>query len=361
MFINTTSILAAVIVICSSVLLCQNWSLMAATAGPLIKCGGGGSHGTAFLTLAILHSQAPQRRFLYYYLTGAITVLFQTLGFFSASPLSKHGHILPGALSAFCCIMAYAIILFLRQMDAHAKEPNQNESSPLLPDGQQILRDDIAPTSHITLSEYLTSLCGRSSLLRSQELRFLPIVFFLMGFCKSTRPLFTTYIQHRDGVSPAEADHLWLVRTVLSVALFVFIGLHTAYTKRSGTVNLAQAKVGILFISAGALAIGLSGSYNTITIALIVNTVGVVTDLSTLTFASTLLKPDDADSILMLIASGESFGTLVGIGALYPLYHWSIRDGLPFLAGGLPYYTCGMLYAVVALILWSAGPEPATE
>ncbi|PCD21387.1 hypothetical protein AU210_016352 [Fusarium oxysporum f. sp. radicis-cucumerinum] len=380
MFINTTSILAAVILTSSSVLLCQDWSLMAATAGLLIKCGGGGSQGTAFLTLAILHSQAPQQRFLYYYLTGAITVLFQTLGSFSASPLSKHSHILPGALSAFCCIITYAIILCLRQTDAHTKEPNQNESSPLLADGQQILRNDNAPASHTPWSQYLNLLYGSNSPSRSPELRHLPIVFFLMGFCKSTRPLFTTYVQHRHGVSPAEADHLWLVRTVLSVALFVFIGLHTAYTKQSGNVNLAQAKVGILFISAGALAIGLPGSYNTITIALIVNTVGVVTDLNILTFVTTLLKHDDAGPTWMFIGSIQSFGILVGTGALFPLYHWSVRDGVPFLAGGLPYYFCGVrysfiqavviipaepetqtLYAVVAVILWSAGPEPATE
>ncbi|SCO54235.1 uncharacterized protein FFNC_15412 [Fusarium fujikuroi] len=307
MFINTTSILAAVILTSSSVLLCQDWSLMAATAGQLIKCGGGGSHGTGYLTLAILHSQTPQHRFLYYYLTGAITLLSQTLGSFAASTLSKHSHILPGALSAFCCIMTYAIILFLRQSDTHTKDPNQDESSPLLADGQQISRNDNAPASYAPLSEYPNSLYGSSSRSRGPELRHLPIVFFLMGFCKSTRPLFTTYIQDRHGVSPAEADHLWLVRTVLSVALFVFIGLHTAYTKQSEKVNLALAKISILFISSGALAIGLSWSYYTITIALIVNTVGVVTDLNILTFVSTQLKHDDASPEWMFISSTESF------------------------------------------------------
>ncbi|EWZ79263.1 hypothetical protein QL093DRAFT_2570317 [Fusarium oxysporum] len=381
MIINTTSILAAVIVTSSSILLGHNWPLIAATAGPLIKCVGGGSHGSVFLTLAVLHSQKPQHQFVhslscptaiyvtivttgsfaYYYMTGAIVALSQPLGSFSASRLSKHSHILPGALSGLCCIMTYAIIIFLRQTDADTKESSQNETSPLLPDGQQILRGDDAPASHMTASEHITWLCGSSSLFRSRELKFLPRVFVLMGFCKSTRPLFTTYIQHRHGVSPTEADHLWLVRTVLSVALFVFTGLHTAYTKQSDNINLAQAKVAILFISVGALAIGLPGSYDSITIALIINTVGVVTDLSILAFASTLLEGHDAGSTLMLIASIESFGTLVGVGALYPLYQWSLQDGLPFLAGGIPYYTCGTLYAVAAVILWSVGAKPATE
>lgn len=49
----------------------------------------------------------------------------------------------------------------------------------------------------------------------------------------------------------------------------------------------------------------------------------------------------------MLIASIESFGTLAGVGALYPLYQLSLRDSLPFLAGGIPYYICGVSYSVV--------------
>ncbi|KAK2667769.1 hypothetical protein RAB80_016960 [Fusarium oxysporum f. sp. vasinfectum] len=285
MIVNTTSILAAVIVTFSSVLLGHDWPLMAATAGPLIKCVGGGSHGSVFLTLAVLHSQKSQHQFVhslscptaiyvtivtigsfaYYYMTGAIVALSQPLGSFSASRLSKHSHILPGALPGLCCMMTYGIIIFLRQTDAGPKEPSHNESSPLLPDGQQILRVDNAPVSHMTVSEYTNRLCGGGFPLRSQELKFLPRVFVLMGFCKSTRPLFTTYIQHRHGVNPTEADHLWLIRTALSVALFVFIGLHTAYTKVS-EMSLAQAKIAIVFISAGSLAIGLPGSYDCITI-----------------------------------------------------------------------------------------------
>ncbi|KAJ9413562.1 hypothetical protein QL093DRAFT_1106157 [Fusarium oxysporum] len=361
MIINMTSILAAAIVTLSSVLLGHNRSLMVATGGRLIKCAGGGCHGSVFLMLAILHSQKPQHYFAYHYMTGAIGVLTQSLGSLSASRLSRHSHILPGVFSGLCCLMAYSVILFLKKMDADTKEPSQDESSPLLSHQQQILRVDDAPASQIAVAGYISRHGGSSSPLRSQDLKFLPIVFVLMGFCKSTRPLFTTYIQHRHGVSPTEAEHLWLLRTVLSVALFVFAGLYTAYIKEPDYFNHVQAKIAILFISAGALAIGLPGSYNTITTALIINTIGVVTDLSILAFASTLLKRRDAGSLLMLIASIESFGTLAGVGALYPLYQLSLRDSLPFLAGGIPYYICGTLYAVAAVILWSVGPKPATE
>ncbi|KAG4257591.1 hypothetical protein FPRO03_13853 [Fusarium proliferatum] len=293
--------------------------------------------------------------------SGAIEVLTQPLGSFFASRLSRHSHILPGVLSGFSCIIAYSVIIFLKKTDADAEKPSQDESRPLLADQQQTSCVDDAPASQMAVPGYVSRPGRSNSPLREQDLRFLPIVFGLMGFCKSTRPLFTTFIQHRHGVSPIDAEYLWLVRTVLSAVLFVLTGLYTAYIKESDSFNHVQARIAILFISAGALAIGLPGSYNKIPIALIINTFGVVTDLSILASVSTLLGRLDAGPVLMLIASTESLGKLVGTGALYPLYQLSLRDSLHFLAGGIPYYICGSLYAVAAFILWSVGPKPVTE
>jgi hypothetical protein len=45
---------------------------------------------------------------------------------------------------------------------------------------------------------------------------------------------------------------------------------------------------------------------------------------------------------MMTLASIESAGTLLGIGVLYPIYQWSINEGIPFLVGGVPYYICGV-------------------
>jgi hypothetical protein len=45
---------------------------------------------------------------------------------------------------------------------------------------------------------------------------------------------------------------------------------------------------------------------------------------------------------MMTLASIESLGTLLGIGVLYPIYQWSMNEDLPFLAGGVPYYICGV-------------------
>lgn len=37
----------------------QQWPVLVAIVGPLVRCIGGGSHASAFLILAILHDQAP--------------------------------------------------------------------------------------------------------------------------------------------------------------------------------------------------------------------------------------------------------------------------------------------------------------
>lgn len=66
----------------------------------------------------------------------------------------------------------------------------------------------------------------------------------------------------------------------------------------------------------------------------------MATDLSLLGFASGLPLEDIAGRCFTLIASLESFGTLLGIGVLYPIYQLYLDDGTA--AGGTPYYVCGV-------------------
>ncbi|KAF4450282.1 hypothetical protein F53441_6564 [Fusarium austroafricanum] len=321
-------------------------------------------HWVLLVTVGMLHVEKPTKlRSAYYYATGAVTVLAQAFGPFLVSMLAEHSCILPGVLSALCCIISYSILDYLNGVGYTAKESVQDESSslrtPLLLDQQQAYQDNGKPSdSGVSLMVHLSTYFGKQSLLRTSELAFLPSVFFLMAICKSTRPLFTTYIQHRDNVSATEAEGLWLCRSAMSVAIFGFIEPFIVLNQGpqmpdSTNINLHQARFSVLFISLGAFAIGLSGSYSTITTALIINTIGVATDLNILTFASTLFKSSDAGSVMMPLASIESVGTLLGIGVLYPLYQWSMKEDLPFLAGGVPYYICGTLYAVTACLLWS--------
>lgn len=77
--------------------------------------------------------------------------------------------------------------------------------------------------------------------------------------------------------------------------------------------------------------------------ALIVNTFGVATDLSLLSFASGLPLDDISGRAYTFIASLESFGTLVGIGILYPIYQAFLDDST--ISGGTPYFICGVKYS----------------
>ncbi|KAL9568555.1 hypothetical protein ACKAV7_007357 [Fusarium commune] len=150
----------------------------------------------------------------------------------------------------------------------------------------------------------------------------------------------------RDDISPTEAEALWLLRSVMSVLIFGIIlpaiVLGTApRVSYPNIISLRVARISVLFISTGAFMIGLSGSLRSITTALVINTLGVATDLSLLAFASCNFSSSDAGTVMMTLASIESAGTLLGIGILYPIYQWSINEDLPFLAGGVPYYICG--------------------
>lgn len=77
--------------------------------------------------------------------------------------------------------------------------------------------------------------------------------------------------------------------------------------------------------------------------ALIVNTLGVATDLSLIgliDFASVFPVDEIAGRCFTFLASLESLGTLVGIGVLYPIYQFYLDDSTA--AGGIPYYVCGV-------------------
>ncbi|KAJ0140519.1 putative Beta-catenin-like protein 1 like protein [Fusarium oxysporum f. sp. albedinis] len=356
MNINVTSILVASLVTLLSLFYDQQWPVLVAIVGPLVRCIGGGSHASAFLILAILHDQAPpQYRFASYYWTGSVSVLAQALGPFFASILADHSHVLPGVLSGICCLVGFWISDSLKPPSCESNNPSHNETTSLLPHHQN---DVEIKRLSISVAEYMSRCFGKKSLIRRSSLTFLPQVFFLMAICKSTRPLFKTYIQHRDHVSPTEADALWLLRSAMSVLIFGIIlpGIALGTAPRvsyPNNMNLRVARISVLFISVGAFMIGLSGSLRAITIALVINTFGVATDLSLLAFASCNFSSSDAGTVIMTLASIESSGTLLGIGVLYPIYQWSINEDLPFLAGGVPYYICGSLYAVTAVVVWS--------
>ncbi|KAF5635034.1 hypothetical protein F52700_5582 [Fusarium sp. NRRL 52700] len=353
MNLNATSILVASLVTLLSLCYEQKWPILIAVVGPLVRCIGGGSHASAFLILAVLHDQAPvQYRFASYYCTGAVSVVAQSFGPFFASALSDSSHALPGILSGACCLIGFGIVDALKSTPCERNSSSHDEYTFLLPNHQNNVE---LKSLNISVTEYLSRCIGKKSLITKSSLIFLPQVFFLMAICKSTRPLFKAYIQHRDGVSPTEAEDLWVLRSVMSVVIFGIIlpgiVLRTApRVSHPNSINLHAARISIFFISIGAFMIGLSGSLRSITAALVINTLGVATDLSLLAFASSRFSNSDAGTVMMTLASIESAGTLLGIGVLYPIYQWSINKDLPFLVGGVPYYICGSLYAVTALV-----------
>ena len=65
-------------------------------------------------------------------------------------------------------------------------------------------------------------------------------------------------------------------------------------------------------------------------VALVINTLGVATDLSILAFSTTFVSEDVAGRILMLISSCESSGTLFGVGVLYPITSGVCKPIYPF-------------------------------
>jgi hypothetical protein len=61
-----------------------------------------------------------------------------------------------------------------------------------------------------------------------------------------------------------------------------------------------------------------------------------------LAFFANFVPPIVSGRLIMLVASSESAGTLLGTAFLFPIYQWSLREDISFFAGGVPYYICAV-------------------
>ncbi|KAK2591805.1 hypothetical protein QQS21_010506 [Conoideocrella luteorostrata] len=369
MNINISSIfLASVFTLFS--LFTDKWPVLAAIVAPLLKCFGGGSHASAFLALTLLRSEQDiSLRSAYYYGTGAVAVLAQCLASFATPLLAKHSPFLPYALSVVCCTFAYGAVALYKKFDPISASRTEVESpdaairEPLIPNAEPPSHNENQQSGNLlaVLTSRLDNYTGHTFLSGNNNMTIVIWIFSLMAISKATRPLFTTYIQHRDGLSSQQAQILWLVRSIMSVVVFGFV-LPAVVLKlqpnnwTASNVTLYAARISIILMGLGAFLIGTSGSLASITTALVINTLGVATDLSVLAFSADFFSEGTAGRILMLIASCESAGTLVGIGFLYPIYQYSLDNSLLFLAGGVPYYICAAIYAIVAVLIWTLVP-----
>ncbi|KAJ0134118.1 hypothetical protein HZ326_22820 [Fusarium oxysporum f. sp. albedinis] len=188
-------------------------------------------------------------------------------------------------------------------------------------------------------------------------------IFLLIAIPQASRPLFATYTQQRCGLSPTEADNLWLLRSETSMFIFgvlllclMFIRGHTR--RLSNNINFTIGRCSVILMALGAIVIGVSGSSLDITIGscfldslsnfidnnegLIINTFGVSLNRSLLCFGASYRQSSAIGPDLMSVALFESVGPLVGIAITYPIYQWSIDEKTPFYAGSLLYVLRGV-------------------
>ncbi|KAI8951733.1 hypothetical protein F4801DRAFT_544156 [Xylaria longipes] len=328
----------------------------------IFKIIGGGSHATAFLTITLIRKcPSGSLRAALIYTTGAAVVLCQSIASTITPFLARQSPTLPYILSIACCVFASTVTIVY------------NETGSLMSDRACANNPSLLPLlSHVATSQDHHSatpweLCKihyrrwntKPSMTR-KVLKSLGLIFFLAAVAKATRPLFITYIQHRVGVTPELASYLWHVRIVMSLVIFIVVLplvviVLAKYTSSSpNAINLMTAEVGVILLTTGALLIGLAQTKPVLISGLVINTLGVATDLALLAFAADVVTEDLASCFFMTIASLESAGTLVGIGLLYPLYQLGLYDDTLF--GGIPYYICAGLFTIAGVRVWQMKP-----
>ncbi|KAI8630198.1 hypothetical protein F5Y19DRAFT_474582 [Xylariaceae sp. FL1651] len=360
MYFNSSSILISSICSLLSLLLLAKGAVWTSALAPVFKVIGGGSHSTAFLTLVLLREQTSgSLRAALIYATGAVIVLCQMIASSVTPLLANSNPILPYILSILCCLLAYvATLLHDNDGSPRLEKADHSSTRPLLKNVSEA-KSAFSPTLREFRADY-SQIWRSMSFQAISPVRLLGLVFVLASIAKATRPLFITYIQHRVGITPQFANYLWLVRFIMSLFIFAVllpravILLSRRKPTQLRSLTLAISKGGVVLLATGAFFIGLAQSKPLLILGLIVNTLGVATDLSLLAFAADSITEDIASRFFMFIASLESAGTLIGIGFLYPLYQLCLDDHT--IVGGVPYYACAALFAVAGCIVWSMEP-----
>ncbi|KAI0202874.1 hypothetical protein F4808DRAFT_60979 [Astrocystis sublimbata] len=329
----------------------------------LFRVFGGGSHATLFLTIILIRQiSRGSIRAAAIYATGSFVVIQQSMASAFTPYLVGQNPALPYLISMACCIVAgvIAITSDVTQCPACGRLSTSDSTTrqPLL---LHVVKSQAKHCPRLQeLCQAHAKAIATSRCMARKVLKYLALVSFLAAIAKATRPLFTTYIQHRVGVTPEFATKLWYWRAAVSSGIFMpilplTVVIFAKYTSLSpNAINLWIAKFSIIFIAKGALLIGLSLTHPQLFLGLLVNTLGVATDLALLAFAADVVPTDIASCFFLAMAQIESAGTLVGIWALYPLYQLSLDDKT--LLGGAPYYVCAGLFAIGGITVWQMKP-----
>ncbi|EGU83136.1 hypothetical protein FOXB_06350 [Fusarium oxysporum f. sp. conglutinans Fo5176] len=297
------------------------------------------------------------------HVSSFITVLAQLLGPILVARLSRHSSHWSGLMAGLLCLTADGIAIFLDSRNCATHELSQDESDsttdPLWPGRQYSHEGSSHPDDGVVSPVGLLKIClGLKAPPREKILGFTPWIFFFIAISQASRPLFATYAQQRCGLSPTDADNLWLLRSEIS--LFIFGVLLPCLISMEGVILMALGAI-MISVSDSSIAITIGSCFldflnNLIddNEGLIINTFGVSSNLSLLCFIANRLPSSAVGPVLMSFALSESVGSLVGIVIIYPAYQWSIDEKTPFYAGSLLYIFCGtkLNYAAIAAVIW---------
>ncbi|KAI3571988.1 hypothetical protein IWW34DRAFT_708994 [Fusarium oxysporum f. sp. albedinis] len=360
--LNIGSILLATIATYASSCFLPTWTYLNAVVGPLAKFLGGGSHASKFLTLTVLHSRnTPCARTIYSYLTGFITVLAQVLGPILVTRLSRRSSHWSGLVAGILCLTAGGIAVFLDSTNYATQELSQDESGSvtdtLLSSRRYSHEGSSHPDDGVVSPVGLLKIClGLKAPPREKILAFTPWIFFFIAISQASRPLFATFAQQRCGLSSTErtylaakAGNLWLLRSEISLFIFgvllpclISMEAHTSVTLMALGAIMISVSDSSLAITIGSFFLDYLNNIINDNEGLIINTLGVSSNLSLLCFTANRLPSSAVGPVLMSFALSESVGSLVGIVIIYPTYQWSIDEKTPFYAGSLLYVFCGV-------------------
>ncbi|KAI1495713.1 major facilitator superfamily domain-containing protein [Biscogniauxia marginata] len=268
--------------------------------------------------------------------------------------------LLPFWLGGFLLLLAIPTISMLPSPTTPILTQHDEQRQPLM--SSPVLKARVSGNSLITpILERVSTLV---STIRSRNLVFLLMSFFLSSLASSDTKLLTQYISKRYHWTFASSGYLLSAKAVVNFVLLTIIVPGVVMSRRSSDhlqsrslsdrANIRYARMCLIISVVGAFAIALAATVPFLVVSLMVYALGSALPVFTLgLLKSPSVSPQDENEtsdlethIFSIVMMVKTLGSLVGAPLMAALWVWGIQTSTL----GVPYFVSAALYSATACV-----------
>jgi MFS family permease len=206
-----------------------------------------------------------------------------------------------------------------------------------------------------------------SFITENKQVMLLLSAFLVYRLSRGTSWFLTQYVSVRYGWTIASANMLVSLKSILMVILFIAVLPAASWyliNKRgieSRQKDLILTKASVISLLVGTLGIGLSPHVAVMIFCLIIQTLGAGFVYTTRSLVTTMIQRDQTARLYTAIEIIQAFGMILASPTMTTFFKWGLDLGHSWT--GLAWMVAGVLFGVVAAVLWvvKLPPRPTSD